>query len=76
MSNKMLAAAAGLAIGAVALVQVPAVAHDGGLDAQATVKARQAAFHLSAGAFGPMKAAIDSGAEVKPFTFGAKGLAR
>ncbi len=76
MSNKLLAAAAGLAVAALALAQAPAIARDGGLDAQATVKARQASFHLSAGVFGPMKAAIDSGADVKPFTFGAKGLAR
>lgn len=76
MSNKLLAASAALALGAFAIVQAPAMAGDGGLDAQATIKARQAAFHLSAGAFGPMKAAIDSGADVKPFAFGAKGLAR
>lgn len=76
MSNKLLAASAVLAAAAVVLVQAPALAGDGGIDAAATVKARQAAFHLSAGVFGPMKAAIDSGADVKPFTFGAKGMAR
>lgn len=76
MSNKLLAASAALALGALAIAQAPALAGEGGLDAQATIKARQASFHLSAGAFGPMKAAIDSGADVKPFAFGAKGLAR
>ena len=76
MSNKLLSASAALAAAAVALAQAPAFAGAGGIDAQATIKARQASFHLSAGVFGPMKAAIDSGADVKPFTFGAKGLAR
>jgi len=76
MSNKLLAAAGALALAAAALTQVPALARDGGIDAQATVKARQSAFMLSAGTFGAMKGAIDSGAEVKPLTFGARALAR
>jgi len=76
MSNKLLAVSAALALGAFVMAQAPALAGAGGLDAEATIKARQASFHLSAGAFGPMKAAIESGADVKPFAFGAKGLAR
>lgn len=75
MSNKLLAVAAVLALSAGGLATVPAAAFDG-LDAQGVIKARQASFHLSAGTFGPMKAAIDSGADVNTFTFGAKGLAR
>lgn len=76
MSNNLLAATAAVfALSAVGLAVAPAQAFDG-LDPPGVIKARQAAFHLSAGIFGPMKASIDSGADVKPFTFGAKGLAR
>jgi cytochrome c556 len=76
MSNRLLAVAVALVAGAVGLVQAPALARDGGLDAAGVIKARQASFHLSAGAFGPMKAAIDSGADVNTLAFGARGLAR
>ena len=48
----------------------------GGLAPEQIVAARQSAFHLSAATFGPMKAAVESGAEVKPLAFGARGLAR
>ena len=76
MSNNLLAAAAAaFAVAALGLATAPAAAREG-LDAPGVIKARQASFHLSAGTFGPMKAAIDSGADVKVFTFGAKGLAR
>lgn len=75
LNNLLAAAAAGFALAAVGLATAPAAARDG-LDAQGVIKARQAAFHLSAGTFGPMKAAIDSGADVNGFAFGAKGLAR
>ena len=41
-----------------------------------TVAARQAAFNLTAATFGAMRAAVESGADLKPFTFGARGLNR
>ena len=47
-----------------------------GLTPQQIVAARQSAFHLSAGTFGPMKGVVESGGEVKPLAFGARGLAR
>lgn len=47
-----------------------------GLTPQQIVAARQSAFHLTAGTSGAMKAVIDSGGEVKPLAFGARGLAR
>ena len=40
------------------------------------VAARQAAFNLSASTFGAMRGAVESGGEVKPLAFGARGLAR
>ncbi|HEX8584627.1 MAG TPA: cytochrome c [Allosphingosinicella sp.] len=41
-----------------------------------TVAARQAAFNLTAATFGAMRAAAESGADLKPLTFGARGLNR
>lgn len=40
------------------------------------VAARQAAFNLSAPTFGGMRAAVESGGDVKPQAFAARGLAR
>ncbi|HEX8579049.1 MAG TPA: cytochrome c [Allosphingosinicella sp.] len=40
------------------------------------VAARQAAFNLTASTFGSMRGAVESGADVKPLTFGARGLNR
>ena len=47
-----------------------------GLSPEQIVTARQSAFHLSAIAFGSMKPAVDSGADPKPLTFAARGLAK
>jgi cytochrome c556 len=48
----------------------------GGLTPAETIAARQAAYGLSGGAMGAMKAAIDAGAEVKPMTFTARMIGR
>jgi cytochrome c556 len=40
------------------------------------VATRQAAFNLTAATFASMRAAVESGAEVKPLAFGARGLNR
>lgn len=40
------------------------------------VRARQAAFNLTAATFGGMRGAVESGSEVKPLAFGARGLNR
>ena len=40
------------------------------------VKARQAAYGLSAATFGEMKMALDAGAELRPLAFGARNLQR
>ena len=66
-----LAALAGCAATA---AQAPAA--PSGLTPQQIVAARQSAFHLSAATLGSMKGVVDSGGEVKPLTFGARGLAR
>ncbi|HEY0028946.1 MAG TPA: cytochrome c [Allosphingosinicella sp.] len=41
-----------------------------------TVAARQATFNLTAATFGSMRAAVESGADLKSLTFGARGLNR
>lgn len=76
MSNKMLAAAAGLAVAAFALAQVPAIARDDAGQAATLIPARQSALMLSAATFGSMKGAIDSGGDVSGQAFAAKALAR
>ncbi|HEY0148616.1 MAG TPA: cytochrome c [Allosphingosinicella sp.] len=40
------------------------------------VAARQAAFNLTAATFGSMRGAVESGGDVKPLAFGARGLNR
>ena len=40
------------------------------------VAARQAAFNLTAATFGGMRATVESGGDVKPLAFGARGLSR
>jgi cytochrome c556 len=40
------------------------------------VAARQAAFNLTAATFGNLRSAVESGADVKPLTFAARGLAK
>ena len=40
------------------------------------VAARQAAFNLTAASFGSMRGAVESGADVKPLAFAARGLNR
>ncbi len=57
--------AAGVAMAQGAAVSVPA---------DTIIAARQAGFDLQAGNAGAMKAAIDAGADVKPFRDAAKGL--
>ena len=47
-----------------------------GLTPEQVVAARQSAFHLSAVAFGGMRAAVESGGDVKGAAFSARGLAR
>jgi cytochrome c556 len=56
---------------AAALAQAPQ-----GLSAEQIVKARQAAYGLSAGTFGEMKAVVDGGGDVRPLAFGARMLQR
>ncbi|HEY0413774.1 MAG TPA: cytochrome c [Allosphingosinicella sp.] len=72
-------------LGAAALVVAAAAASQGLarprpapplLTPQQVVAARQAAFGLSAGVFGNIKGAVDSGADPKPFGFGARNLAK
>jgi cytochrome c556 len=46
------------------------------LTAEQIVAARQAAFTLSASAFGGMRRTVEAGGEVKPLTMSARGLAR
>ena len=46
------------------------------LTAEQVVAARQASFNLSAPTFGGMRGAVESGGEVKPLAFAARGLAR
>ena len=40
------------------------------------IASRQVMFDLSAGTFGEMKSAADAGADIAPFAFGARALAR
>jgi len=47
-----------------------------GLSPEQIVRTRQAAYDLSAGTFGEMKIAIDTGADVKPLVFGSNALVR
>ncbi len=47
-----------------------------GLTPEQIVRARQAAYGLSAATFGEMKIAIDSGGDVKPLVFGSTMLTR
>ena len=75
MSGRLLWLAAACVVGAAGLSQAPAAAREPGLDAADVVRARQAAYRLSAGAFGAMKPVIDGGGDVKPLAFGAKALA-
>ena len=48
----------------------------GRLSPEEIVKARQAAYGLSAATFGEMKMALDAGAELRPLGFGARNLQR
>ncbi|HYJ52603.1 MAG TPA: cytochrome c [Allosphingosinicella sp.] len=59
---------------AAALAQPPAA--PAGLTAEQIVAARQAGYILSGGSFAAMKAAADSGADVRTLAFGARSLAR
>ena len=56
--------------------EVEAAAAEPTLSPRQVVAARQAAFNLSAPAFGGMRSAVESGGEVKPLAFAARGLAR
>lgn len=47
-----------------------------GLSAEQIVRARQAAYGLSASTFGEMKMVVDGGGDVRPLAFGARMLAR
>jgi cytochrome c556 len=47
-----------------------------GPNANEVVAARQAAFNLTAATFGGLRGAVESGGEVKPLAFGARGLNR
>lgn len=53
---------------------MPPAAH--GPTAEQTVAARQAAFNLTAATFGGMRAAAEGTGEVRPLSFGARGLNR
>ena len=57
-------------------VEAPAAPIARGAGPGETVAARQAAFNLTAATFGTMRAAAESGADLKPLTFGARGLNR
>jgi len=74
MSDKLLAVSAACLAAALALTQVPAEAAAD--DAASAVRARQAAFMLSAATFGSMKPVIDAGGDVSGLQFGARALAR
>ncbi len=63
----------GLAL-AVGLVGLARAADQTAIKPDDVIAARQAGFDLQAGVAAAMKAAIDSGASVKPLTDGAKGL--
>ena len=76
MSNKLLAAAMVCGTVALGLGQAPALAGDSAADAATLIQARQSALMLSAVAFGGMKGAIDSGADVSSQAFAARALAR
>jgi cytochrome c556 len=70
-----------LALAALALagsMAASAQGSPGGADPtpQQVVAARQAAYHLSGATMGSMKAALDGGAEVRNFTYAARGIAR
>lgn len=47
-----------------------------GLSPEQIVKARQAAYGLSAGTFGEMKAVVDAGGDVRPLAYGSRMLQR
>ena len=53
-----------------------AMAPAAGLTPEQIVEARHAAFMLSAATFGGMRATVESGGDVKPLAFGARGLAQ
>ena len=59
-----------------ASAQTPTATVPSGLTPEQIVAARQAGYVLSGGSFAAMKAAADSGADVKQLTFGARSLAR
>lgn len=68
----------GLIIAALALLPLQAVLAQApqGLSPEQTVRARQAAYGLSAATFGEMKQIVDAGGEVRPLVFGSRMLAR
>ena len=72
MKRNLLLAAALTAIPLAALAQTPAA----GLTPEQIVAARQSAYILSGGNFAAMKAAADSGAEIRQLAFPARALAR
>ena len=67
-----------LIVAILALLPLQAVLAEGqpGLSPEQTVRARQAAYGLSAGTFGEMKQVLDGGGDVRPLAFGARMLAR
>ena len=69
------AALAAIPITAIAQVQAPPSVPTG-LTPEQIVAARQSAYILSGGAFASMKAAADSGADVRSLVFPARALAR
>jgi cytochrome c556 len=79
VSVKYLMIAAVCALGAAGLAQAaapaaPAAPAAGSLTPEQVIAARQAAFRLSAAAFGSMKGPIDSGADVQNQVFAANAL--
>lgn len=74
LKSKLALAALALAGSMAASAQENAVAAEP--TPQQIVAARQAAYHLSGATMGSMKAALDGGAEVRNFTYAARGVAR
>lgn len=81
LSSITLALGAGLCAAALCAAAAPAaapapMAASAPFSPEQIVVARQTAFMLSAGTFGEMKPAIDTGGDVTGYAFGARALAR
>ncbi len=76
MSKPYLIAAAIFALAAGSLAQAQSAGPAATLKPEEVIKARQAAYMLSAGDFGGMKSAADHGEDITHLTFNAGGLVR